>query len=114
MSRTPGTIYCDLCGAVVADERRLIKILVPLTEEMRTTIYEQFIKPKLAEAGPFGAVLKLSGAVTIPDHWPLEACGCILGLVPMLPDLVTRDVGAEIRKKQARADASPLKAWSDL
>jgi hypothetical protein len=109
--RVPGVLHCDLCGEVIADETRLIKITVPLTADLRQRILahlEQLRPPIL------GAVLAIF-PIPIPTHWTLETCGCVIGILPMLAERVADAVRHSIAIREAAMDpAAPIARLEDL
>lgn len=102
--RIPGTIKCDLCGEAIEHESRAVKINVPLPAELRAQIAEQVRKNPPAI---LGNVLNLSIPIEriVPDSWTLEACGCVIGILPMLPEKVAEDVAHTLALNERRRQA---------
>jgi hypothetical protein len=110
--RTPGVLTCDLCGAVIKDEQRRIHLHVPLTADLLERVFAELAAPPVAS----GAVMAITTMRRPPSHWEVDVCGCILGLLPMLPDIVTREVTRELANQQEHRAAAlePLRRLDDL
>ena len=50
----------------------------------------------------------------VPGSWRLEACGCVLSFLPMLPELVAKDVERHLRDRQAGKDSNLIDSLEDL
>jgi hypothetical protein len=63
-----------------------------------------------------GAFLHLLHSLMPSSHWEIDVCGCLLGLVPMLPEVVARDVQRVLKEKEElrAAAAAPLHRLEDL
>jgi hypothetical protein len=109
--RTPGVLTCDVCGAAIKVEAQRIRLYVPLTADLRARVLAEL--PALPIQ--MGAVLGLQ-TQQMPSHWEVDVCGCIVGLLPMLPDILAREVAREIAKHSARQSAAlePLHRLDDL
>lgn len=100
--REPGKILCDICGAEIRNLNRAIQIAVPLTDELRKPIIES-----IERAMPKGGLMIVPIDHLVPRKWTLEACGCVLGLLPQLPELVAADVRRHLEKRhEAEAEAT--------
>jgi hypothetical protein len=113
----PGTYACDLCGHPIAHESRMIRINVPLTDEMKAQI-RAFLEAHPPSPPNIAGVLLLPivpTAFMVPDTWTLETCGCVLGFLPMLPEVVAKDVRRLYEQRAARKKgAEPIHKLEDL
>lgn len=100
--RIPSVIKCDLCGSEIALEQRVIAIAVPLPQDLRDAIIrdvEEAVKAGSAPPSVFGNLVPIASLV--PPRWTLEACGCVLSLLPMLRQAVVDDVHRMLARKAA-------------
>jgi hypothetical protein len=114
--RIPGRIECDLCGQPIESEARMIRINVPLTEQIKNSI-RQYLEKHPPSPPNIGGVLLmpiLPTAFMVPDNWTLETCGCVIGLLPMLPEVVAKDVLRTYEQRAERKEPKPLSGWEDL
>jgi hypothetical protein len=108
--RIPGLLKCDLCGEIIANERRAITITVPLPDELRHAVLAEMQRVPV-----FGGVLNLLPVRPAPTHWTLEVCGCVIGLLPVIAERLTDAVRQSIAVRQAQiVDPQAVSRLEDL
>ena len=90
--RIPGQIKCDLCGSTIEHESRSVRISLPLTEDLRKQIIASVERSPM----PAGILNIFPIEARVPREWTLEACGCVVRLLPMLAEVVAADVQRSI------------------
>lgn len=103
--RTTTVITCDLCGSTIDGEGRSIAIAIPLPKELRDAIVQD-VEQAVKRSGAMFGIFPIASIV--PQRWTLEACGCVLQLLPMLKDAIVQDVQRHLALKAA------LRAKADL
>lgn len=108
--RQPEKITCDLCGAVIAHESRIVRIDVPMTADLRKEVVEH-----VTRSMPKGVLQVVPVDRIVPDRWPLECCGCVLALLPMLGEKVAEDVRRHLTQSAgASGRPQPVERFEDL
>lgn len=107
--RIPEKLLCDICGGEIKNHNHAIKISIPMTEELRQPIVDA-----LEKSTPPGFLRIVPVSHTVAHHWTLETCGCVLSMLPMLAELVAKDIQRTLQAREKQAAGATVTSMEDL